>query len=417
MIRFIVNKYMLRLILGLSLIVKVVAVFILHDRGLSNEWLVLFNNFEKLNIYSYYNLEGQNIPSSYMPPFYLMFIYISKFLSFNLFNFIYLLYFFQIILSTVSVILFFKLCNYFLDKKLSIIGATIFAFFPLLIFSNALISSACLQVFFYLLFTNFLIEIINEKKRINIILFSIVIVCCLLLRGEFLVILFLSLCYIIINNKKNIKLVLIVFFITLTVISPYLVRNYINTNTIHIVNVTGYALWKGNNHFAKVEGFHDSLHPAARENWPIVSEFDNLYQRLDNIKITKRYEQERDQVFFNEALDNITQDKKKYFLLYVKKIISYFFIDNNSSISNYYNLFHIVPNIVVAILAVPGIFLSYANKKDNKILYILMIMFSLIFLISIFYILPRYKISIIIFQILFSLFTLDHIYKKFIKKN
>ena len=114
---------------------------------------------------------------------------------------------------------------------------------------------------------------------------------------------------------------MIVFFITLTVISPYLVRNYINTNTIHIVNVTGYALWKGNNHFAKVEGFHDSLHPAARENWPIVSEFDNLYQRLDNIKITKRYEQERDQVFFNEALDNITQDKKKYFLLYVKKVL------------------------------------------------------------------------------------------------
>jgi len=417
MTRFVVNENMLRLILGLSFAVKIAAAFILHDRGLSNEWIVLFNNFQNFNIYSYYNLEGQTIPSSYMPPFYLMFMYITKLLSFKLFNFIYLLYFFQIILSTASVILFFKLCNYFFDKKLSIIGAIIFAFFPLLVFSNGLISSASLQVFFYLLFFNFLIKVINDKKKINIILFSLVNVCCLFLRGEFLIVLFLSLFYIILINKKNFKFALITFLITFTIVSPYLVRNYINTNSVHIVNVTGYALWKGNNHFARVEGFHDSLHPTARENWPKVSEFDNLYQQLDNIKINKRYEQERDQIFLQEAINNILQDKKKYFILYIKKIISYFFIDNNSSISNYYNFFHIIPNIVIAILAVPGIFLSCTKRRDNKILYLLMIMFALIFLISMFYILPRYKISIISFQILFSLFTLDYIFKKFIKKN
>ena len=248
-------------------------------------------------------------------------------------------------------------------------------------------------------------------------MFTAVTVCCLFLRGEFLVILFLSLFYIVLNNKKNFKFVLIVFFSTIIIISPYLLRNYINTNKIHIVNVTGYALWKGNNHFGKVEGFHDPLHPNSRENWPVESKFNNLYQKLNNLKINKKYEINRDQVFLNEAINNILEDKKKYFLLYIKKIISFFFIDQNSSILNYYNPFHIFPNIVIALLAVPGIYLSAVKKRDNKLLYVLMIMFLLIFLISVFYILPRYKISIISFQILFALFSIEYIFKKFIKKS
>jgi hypothetical protein len=81
---------MLKLILSLSFIVKTLAVIFLHSKGLGNEWSVLFNNFQEFKIYSYYNLDGQNIPSSYMPPFYLAFLYVNKFLSFNLFNFIYL---------------------------------------------------------------------------------------------------------------------------------------------------------------------------------------------------------------------------------------------------------------------------------------------------------------------------------------
>ena len=415
--RFKVNKNTLKLILIASIVVKILVVFLYHSPRLEDEWLILFNNFEEFKIYSYYNLEGQNIPTSYMPPLYLIFLNINKFLSFNSFNFVYLVYFSQIVLSTASVVLFFKFCNYFFDKKFSTVGATVFAFFPLIVISNGLISSACIQIFFYLVFINLVIEIINAQKKINIILFSIVSACCLLLRGEFLVIFFISLFYVILNDKKKIKFILIVFFSTFIIISPYLVRNYINTNTVHIVNVTGYALWKGNNHFRKVEGFHDPLHPDFRESWPDVNQFNNLYQKLDNLKINKKYEKDRDQVFLNEALNNILEDKKNFIILYIKKIVSFFFIDLNSSILNYYNLFHIIPNILIAILAIPGIFLSLRKKKDTKLLYALIIMLSLILLISTFYILPRYKISIIIFQILFSLFSLEYIYRIFVKKN
>ncbi len=416
MIMIITNKNILKLILCSSFVFKIIFVFFFHGKNLTNEWSILLYNLENFKIFSYYVIEGQNIPSSYMPPLYLIFLFISKVLSFNLFNFIYLTYFFQVVLSTFSVLFFFRFCNYFFDEKLSNVGVAIFAFFPLLVFSNAIISSASVQIFFYLLFFNYLIEIIIDKKKINNFLFIAIIICCLFLRGEFLIVLFLSLFFVIANNRKKIKFVFIVLISTFIIISPYLIRNYINTNSFHIVNVTGYALWKGNNHFGKVEGFHDPLHPRSRKNWPKVDQFYNLYEKLDSLEASKRYEKERDQIFLNEAINNILEDKKKYFILYIKKIISYFFIDQKSSIINYYNFFHIFPNLTIAILAASGIFLSCAKKKDTKLLYILTMMFSLIFLISIFYILPRYKISIINFQILFALFSLDYIYKKFIKK-
>jgi hypothetical protein len=413
----ITNKNILKLILCTSFVLKIIVAFFFHGKGLTNEWATLLYNLENFKIFSYYNIEGQNIPSSYMPPLYLIFLYINKVLSFDLFNFIYLTYFFQVILSTFSVLFFFRFCNYFFNEKLSNVGAAIFALLPLLILSNAMISSASLQVFFYLLFFNYLIEIIIDKKKINNFLFITIITCCLFLRGEFLIVLFLSLLFIAAYNRKKIKFVLIVLISTFIIISPYLIRNYINTNSVHIVNVTGYALWKGNNHFGKVEGFHDPLHPRNKENRPKIDQFYNLYDKLDGLEASKGYEKERDQIFLNEAINNILEDKKKYFLLYLKKIISYFFIDQNSSIKNYYNFFHIIPNLTVAVLAVCGIFISFTKKKDTKLLYILMIMSSLILLVSIFYILPRYKISIINFQILFSLFSLDYIYKKLINKK
>ena len=68
-------KKKLNLILITSCVIKVITVFFLHEKNLSDEWFVLFNNFEKLNLYSYYTLKGLNIPSSYMPPMYFIFIY------------------------------------------------------------------------------------------------------------------------------------------------------------------------------------------------------------------------------------------------------------------------------------------------------------------------------------------------------
>ena len=114
---------------------------------------------------------------------------------------------------------------------------------------------------FFNLYLRILSNNLNYKNLFSIIITSVL---TLILRGEFLIIFLFSLIFLIFLNKKNLIYSMLIFLFTIMMISPYLTRNYINTGKAHIVNVTGYALWKGNNQLAKVEGFHNSLHPNSR---------------------------------------------------------------------------------------------------------------------------------------------------------
>ena len=213
------------------------------------------------------------------------------FLSFGKINFLYLIYFNQILISSFTVYLFFSLCKNFFHERFSLFGALIFSVFPLIIYSNGLISSACLQLFFYILFINLFLKLLtNEFNNKDLFFLIVTSALTLFLRGEFLIIFLFSLAFIIFLDKKKFIHSLLILSFTILLVSPYLIRNYVNTGNIHLVNVTGYALWKGNNQLAKVEGFHDSLHPDNRKSWPKNSEFENLYKKLDSINKDNQYE-------------------------------------------------------------------------------------------------------------------------------
>ena len=162
---------------------------------------------------------------------------------------------------------------------------------------------------------------------------------------------------------------------------------------------------------ANVEGFHNSLHPNSRSSWPKILEFEKLYKNLDKIKKDEMYEANREKVFKSEAIENILSNKIKYLKLYITKIFSFYFFDLNSSLKNYYNPFHILPILLIAILSLPGIIIAFKKFKRIEINYLISILFLMTLFISIFFILPRYKISIISFQILFSLFFINYLYK------
>ena len=128
----------------------------------------------------------------------------------------------------------------------------------------------------------------------------------------------------------------------------------------------------------------------------------------------KKYEIYRDKIFKQE--ENIIQEKQKYLALYLKKIFSYFFLDLKSSIENYYNIFHIAPIFLFSICSIPGAFIGLKKINNSKIIYLFLLTCFLTAFISIFFILPRYKISIISFQILFSLFFFKYLFEKKEKK-
>ena len=95
---------------------------------------------------------------------------------------------------------------------------------------------------------------------------------------------------------------------------------------------------KGNNPNFKVEEIQLILKPNLKGKLDIL--INNKYEELDN--------------FYKEkAIENIKLDPLKYLLNYFKKILS-LTIDINSSYENYYNIFHIIPKLMLSLLSLFG---------------------------------------------------------------
>jgi len=383
----------------ISFLVRVIAVIFYGDTRIDNEWGVLLNNLYNYKTYAFYEFESILIPSSYMPPLYPFILLFLKIITFNNVNILNLIFTFQITLSLISIYIFYKINEQFFSIKVSTINSFIFSFFPLNIYAVTQTSSVTLQIFLSLLFLRYFFLVSNNNSNKNIMIFSIICGLSLLTRGEFILILIPTLIYKLIFKKTNIISVIKILLISFIIISPYLVRNYINFEKIHIANVTGYALWKGNNSSLKVEGF---------ENF---EKFENIKSAIENIPHDNFYETKRDNIFFKEAIKNILGKPDIYFLLYIKKIFSFYFFDINSTYKNYYHFAHIIPIALISVLSLPGLVIFSKSKNfHERYLMIYLVMYILIF--SMFFILPRYKLAILPIQIILSTISINYLLNK-----
>ena len=270
----------------ISFIIRLVAVLLYGDTRIDHEWGVLLHNLYNHNTYAFYKFEDKLLPSSYMPPLYPFTLLFLKIISFNKINILNLIFSFHILLSIISIYIFYKINEQFFSSKISIINSFIFSFFPLNIYGVTQTSSITFQIFLALLFLRYFFLITNDSSNKNVIIFSVICGLSLLIRGEFILILIPTLIYKLIFKKITILNLVKICLISCIIISPYLVRNYINFEKIHIVNVKGYALWKGNNSSLKVEGFEN------------LDKFEDIKSKLENIPYDNFYETKRDNIFF-----------------------------------------------------------------------------------------------------------------------
>ena len=158
----------------------------------------------------------------------------------------------------------------------------------------------------------------------------------------------------------------------------------------------GYNFWKANNPKSRVEGssFIDK----------------NLQKKIDKIPKDKFYRINEDKVFLKEGIRYVLAEPERYLILYFKKIISFLFIDIDSSAPNYYNPFHYIPVLILGITSLLGIFL--ADKKSYKLNYLILIFLFYVTVFSFFALLPRYKLVIIPLQIIFTNTLIDYIRKR-----
>ena len=390
-----------------SLLTRLIAAYFLRDTHIDNEWKFLLSNLIQYQSYSMYIFDNQLIPSATLPPIYPFFLYFLNFLNFfGEQGLIYLTIFIQIILSIYSIYVFYEINKNFFSDKISLINSFIFSIIPLNIYATVQISSITLQVIFSLLFLKFLILIVQKQSKKNIFIFSIISAFLILTRGEFVLVFILIISFIFLSKKIKFYNFLKIMSIVLLLISPYLIRNYIHFEQVFIVKSLGYNLWKGNNEVSPVDGFENIYRP----------EFKYIYSKINNLEKDKYYEINKDKIFLEEAVDNISKYKTHYFKLFIKKILSFYFIDINSKYQNYYNIFHIFPMIMISILSFPGLFLFYEKSKfEKKLIYLYFFINLLLF--SVFFILPRYKLTILPIQIIFASYFIAYVFKRLHKTN
>ncbi len=383
----------------LGFILGIFSIYFFGDDRIANEWGVMLRNYEEHDILSIRKVEGVLIPNVFMPPLYVYFLFSIKKIFFFFDNFLIIVHSIQLFLYILSIIVFNKTLRFFYSNFISNIGVFIFALFPLYIYSISQISSISLQVFLICVFINYFVKFFYFQRIKHIILFSISSGLLILLRGEFFVFVIFSIAFYLLDKKK-IREVIISFIIIILTISPYLIRNYNLFDTLVITKSAGYNLLKGNNPLAKVEGV-----PMLGIEEKISPEIE---EELKNLEPSEKYDLLVDKIFFNQAIKNIKEDPKKYFLLYIKKALSFVFIDLDSSYPGYYSVLNILPKLIISLTTVISILMIF-NFKLNLLNYFIIYYILNIALFSVFFILPRYSLSLLPIQIILSMYLFKKI--------
>ncbi len=387
-----INKYIYNILgaITISIILRILLLNEYGDTELVNEWGTLFNNLKYNNILALRSFEGVLIPTVYMPPLYVYFIYLVDILILG--NEQYLvktILFIQILLSGVSILIFYKINLLLFSKKISLISSYIFSFFPIYVYSSIQISSISIQIFLNLLFIFFTLKIMQKTIDYKIIIkLGVVSGLCILLRGEFILIFFFSLIFLKYTNLINLKNLCIIFLISLLTTSPYLVRNYINFEKITITKSFGYNLWKGNNVDSSVEGSESS----------IAFETGEIKDKITELKKNNLYDFNYDKIFLDNAIGTIQDDPKLFIERYLKKFFSLTFLNLKSNYPGYYHPVNIIPIILLSIFFILSILFGY--QKKSVYIYLILNLFLTVAIFSIFFILPRYKLIILPIQLI-----------------
>ena len=390
------------IIIVIALLARIFALILFRDTQVDHEWGIILNNLENYQILSVHKVQGVPVPMIFMPPLYPLYLYSIKILFNDLDLFLWTVQLTQIIFGLIAIIFTKKILSEFFSERMSNVGTLIFALFPLNVYSVSQISSISLQIFLINIFIYSFIKIFKEIDIKHSLMFSFSSAMLMLLRGEFFIFVILSLVYLYLK-KKNLFRILIISLVTILIISPYLYRNYSIFNVLTITKSSGYNLLKGNHPRTKVEGTGMFLKIEK-----VIPEVKDALEKLKSLGPTKSYDLLQDQVLMDQALIFIKSEPLKYISLYFKKFFAFMFVDLNSSYPNYYSILHIAPKIILAVGGFLGILITL-SLKINIYNYVALFYLANISLFSIFFILPRYSLSLLTIQIILSLLFLKKI--------
>jgi len=356
--------FILRLVYSIIIILNGVYYF---------EYGIILNNIFEGNGYSYtfnYFENPLTVPSAYMPPGYVFFLFPFYLLS-NSFLKDFLVLFSQNILSCITIYFLYKLTRKYFNTKISLVTASLYSFLPDFIYISNTVTPTTLFHFFILILMFILSNEDNKSKTkmINGMSAGLVTGIIFLFRGEFF--LFAALISLYFLYKCNFRFLIYFYLLIVFMITPWIVRNYSVFNDF-IPSSTNFGLnfYRGHNIY-KIGNWGD----------------EKILSELNKIQGENNFEPKMSQIFLSRSFEMLKEDPSFEILNSIKKIFHLWVISPIGFQTLYY------PALILWIFLLPfiiyGIIHTFSFVKF-KFIYIYIIYFNIIAVL--FFVLIRYQI-------------------------
>ncbi len=310
---------------------------------------------------------------------------------------------FQAVLGAMVCVFLYLIGKKIFSRRIAILSAIALACYPVFIYMASEFTAANLYIFLNTLFVLLLIKADNEKHLSKFILIGGLFGAIALSRPQVVVYAPFLIMWLFLKLRRTfLRTVPLLFAGTVIVLAPWVVRNYcVFQRFVPLTSLGGLNLWRGHNEEAIGTG-------RTREGKCLFSNPDIL-QELLRLPYSQDLEITRDEIYLHSAISFMKDNPiRSFVVLPIRKFLYYWLLDITDPLAKH--PLYWVPWFVVLPFFIIGIFYSLADYDKYLIFYIYFVVATGISMI--FFVLPRYRLFIEPFIILFAAYGFFEILKR-----
>jgi 4-amino-4-deoxy-L-arabinose transferase-like glycosyltransferase len=337
--------------------------------------------------FSYFAVQGVNVPTAFMPPAY-SWILIAFFKIFGDRPATYVLL--QVLQVAAGVLLVFLVYRFTLvvwERDTAIVAALITALYPPFLYMPTEMHS----INFYMLLTLaplwclYVFASDNSQTRLLVgagLLFGVL----NYFRAEAVALPFLCTVPLILKNSRNWRRVIIVVVLPLLISLPWAVRNYRTLGKFTPTTTAGgLSLWYGHN--LQATG-------TQREMWPsgmVIQPDASLQKEIDALPPTADYEVALSALYREEATKFVRSNRQREIELLGRKFFYFWTVDWNHPKARH--PVFILPSLIMVMFFAAGLAANRKRLLDQNLLSLLVVFYAN-FVALVLFVLPRYRLAV-----------------------
>jgi len=379
----------LRTCLLLAAAARLSALLLLHNFTHPNffEWGDIVRKYLAGRGFSYYTVNGVDVPTAYMPPAY-SYILLVTFSVFGDRPFSYVLL--QLMQAAAGVLLVYLIYRFTLvawNEETALVAAAIAALYPPFVYMPVEMHS----INFYIVLTVAVVYYLHlflagTPQRAYVVWTGLLLGGLIYFRAEALALPFLYAALLVFRDRQNWRAALVVVLLPLLLLAPLSIRN---TRALGSVVVTttagGINLWYGHN--PQANGTQHELWPSGQYVFPNAA----LRERFHALPATADYELRMSAIYREEALQFIRTHPKREVLLVLRKLFYFWTIDWNHPKARH--AVYAVPTLALVTLFWVGVAIHWKDLTGRYLVLTVTLVFTNL-LAVIFFVLPRYRLGV-----------------------